>query len=752
MADIQGLVLPVPNVRSTDASPSPCPSMSSQTSDASLMGDAITTPATTVDSATSDDSTRVGDDKDALGTPRPDRKQQSRLEDDIIQLKAKLEELEKQAENDRERHKMMQKELYTGGPPMMGIPAMNCWDRFFNDAYLDPHDREKKLNQGLPAEEVGPRHVEGRKKVMMGILEAELEWMKMEDKAFTKLMAERDQLRVEGRRLAAQLAQVEERLRQKAMEEAKAEITKEAKAEEKAKEPAESEKDYKQVGVDSQKPATVATGLQAQEDTEVITSPALRHNKPQLNRVEWAMFTAQPGIPGSKVNPEDIFAIDVLEGDPVIAFQYLWWRAKQSLERTAPVTKKKQLTPGQGPLPERIRINSRYILKVLEKIDRDKFGEEDGPLVMIRPYKALVYYEGQIRATYQDLKKKFRSPTEGPEGDTTASEEGEKDESAGKNKSKTADDEDKDPLTSSAVALEQLKVLVHFLDTDIKEKIAYVRSDQCQRVSFADIWYLFRPGDEVIDQERKQAYRVIGISSSAHKVIPPWRNFDSLSAKSDETPAVLHCVYIDFDGENLGPVLKTFQIPRFEGERTITSLVVYPLRLAEGRRIDETKPQTFRQKLIARGKMFTEVLSVKHMNYNGFTLETRDQVDGQVMVDFEESFASDEKDKDSNSKRWRPSVQSLIGAELQETKDTDCTAGCCTGERVLKDSYAEKKRNEDYINSLIPEERSREPSVAIYPRALRDIKSSENALTDDDLVVMSYRVFGFILRSRKWGK
>jgi hypothetical protein len=749
MADTQGLALPVPNARSTDASPSPCPSMSSQKSDASLMGDAIATPATTVDSATSDDSTRVGDDKDALGTPRPDRKQQSRLEDDIIQLKAKLEELEKQAENDRERHKVMQKELYTGGPPMVGVPTMNCWDRFWDGAYLDPHDRKDMLNQGLPTEKVSPRHMEGRKKVMIGILETELEWMKMEDKAFTKLMEERDQLQVEGRRLAAQLAQVEERLRQKTMAE---DITKEAKAEEKAKEQAQSEKDYEQVGVDSPKPARVATGLQAQEDIEVITLPAPRHNKPQLNKVEWAMFIAQPGILGPKVNPEDIFAIDVLEGDPVIAFQYLGWRARQSLERTGPVTKKKQLTPGQGPLPERIRINSRHILKVLEKIDRDKLGDEDGPLVMIRPYKALVYYEDQIRKTYQDLKKKHRSPAEGPEGDTMASEEGEKDEYAGKDKSKPADDEGEDPLTSSAVALEQLKVLVHFLDTDIKEKIAYVRSDQCQRVSFTDIWYLFRPGDEVIDQGRKQAYRVIGISSSAHKVIPPWRNFDSLSAKSDETPVVLHCVYIDFDGKNLGPVLKTFQIPRFEGEKTITSLVVYPLRLAEGRRIDETKPQTFRQKLIARGQMFTEVLSVKHMNYNGFTLETRDEVDGQVMVDFEESFASDEKDKDSNSKRWRPSVQSLIGAELHETKDTDCTAGCCTGERVLKDSYAEKKRNEDYINSLIPDELSREPSVAIYPRALRDIKSSESALTDDDFVVMSYRVFGFILRSRKWGK
>lgn len=53
---------------------------------------------------------------------------------------------------------------------------------------------------------------------------------------------------------------------------------------------------------------------------------------------------------------------------------------------------------------------------------------------------------------------------------------------------------------------------------------------------------------------------------------------------------------------------------------------------------------------------------------------------------------------------------------------------------------------------LVPEDRQQEPSPAIYPRLLKDIKAQEDTLPEGDLVIMSYRVFGFILRTRKWGK
>jgi hypothetical protein len=153
--------------------------------------------------------------------------------------------------------------------------------------------------------------------------------------------------------------------------------------------------------------------------------------------------------------------------------------------------------------------------------------------------------------------------------------------------------------------------------------------------------------------------------------------------------------------------------------------------------------------------MFLDVAGVRHMHYNGFTLETRDEVDSQVMVDFVEAFAATSVDTTG----WQPKVESLIGKDFQDEKEKSkgkshdaCSANCCKGETVHQDGYAEKKRNDDYIASLMPQDHTRYPSVAIYPRALKDTKSPENALDDEDLVLMSYRVFGFVLRSRKWGK
>ena len=282
------------------------------------------------------------------------------------------------------------------------------------------------------------------------------------------------------------------------------------------------------------------------------------------------------------------------------------------------------------------------------------------------------------------------------------------------------------------------------MDTEIQPKILSLSRDAgeslAKTVSFTDIWYLFKLGDEVIEQSRRQAYRVVGMTSVGHKAISPWRNYyDKSEAKSDETPVTLHCVSIDFDGKHLGPVSRLFEIPRFEGEKAVKSLDVYPLWYAE----DSGR---LRETLIARGRIFVDVVGIKHMHYSGLTLEVRDEVDSQVVVDFEEAFVA------RGNNEWRPTVEQLIGQpRLPNPKDEDCTAECCRTDYIHKDGKVEAKRCQDYIASLIPEDRNRFPSVAIYTRLLKDTRSPINTLTDDELIIMNYRIFGFVLRSRKWG-
>ena len=482
-------------------------------------------------------------------------------------------------------------------------------------------------------------------------------------------------------------------------------------------------------------------------DEQTKTPDSAQHAIPKLNYVEWSTFKTL------RQNPErDSFAIDVLKGEPVVTFDSTaFWRPKKMKQNRSKVHEAKITTASAKPdakqkqpqVPERIRIHSRSILKILGGVSGETLSESGGPVVMIRPFKFLIYHEEQIRQKFNELKATF-----GDDDNTAATENAiHADPQA---QESNTDDKDQDELTTSAVAYEQLQCLIDFLDKEIRPKILSLSGDtsagQAQNVSFADIWYLFKPGDEVIDQGCRQAYRVVGMASIGHRAISPWLNYyDQSKAKSEETPVTLHCVYVDFDGKTLGPVSQLFEIPRFDGERAITSLEVYPIRYAK--LAAAATPSAYRQMLIARGRMFLDVAGVKHMQYNGLTLDARDEVDGQVVVDFEEAFVA------RGNSEWRPQVEQRIGtSRLPKVDDDQCTAECCRNESIHKDGDIETKRSQDYIGNLIPEERNRVPSVAIYPRLLRDTRSQRNELTEDELIIMNYRVFGFVLRSRKWGK
>ncbi|KAJ0420213.1 hypothetical protein BJY00DRAFT_301637 [Aspergillus carlsbadensis] len=583
-----------------------------------------------------------------------------------------------------------------------------------------------------------------KKKLIQSLMEAEVEFLKREDSVFAKMMERQTELQRENATLRQNLTTLEADLQM-----------------------VNSGRDTRP----DRKTVTGETPTTTQEDGRGAPYP---DPAPSINRVEWSLFIAAQAAK---------FAIDVLDGEPVLSFASHPSRsmASRGLEhKQEPIgvtgSKRKQLLPGQGSLPERIRINSPIIVKILQKIDPEAFGGAEHPLVMIRPYKALVYYEGQIRRIHQELVKKLQlSPSNGPahpraetKDTRNADDDGpivsglrgstsEPDDTSNQNAaSMTASEVLKDPSTSSQSALEQLEALIEFLDTDIKAKSDYLCRSQPEKVTFHDVWYLFHPGDEVISGAGKQAYRILNIASSPHKVIPPWRNLDTMSAKSDETPVQLHCVHIDFNGGLLGPVLTNFKIPRFDGERSVTSLPVFPLCYYQS---GSMAVHVVRRNLIGRGKMLLDVLNQRHMHYNGLTLETREEVDGQVVVDFERAFEMDaRRPRNANPDQspeapWDKMVKKAEVEWWQPkiVKDVGCDAGCCNHENIHQDAYAEAKRNADYQSSLIPVERSREPSVAILPRRINVTVPGED-ITDEDYLIMSYRVFGFVLRSRKWAK
>ncbi|KAL8423875.1 hypothetical protein RB596_003913 [Gaeumannomyces avenae] len=697
-------------------------------------------------------SRRQGGERDSIDKPKKQDEDLKPSEPQFQQLQSRIAKLEHAVERERHERAATERQMTKAHitPPLaQQLPDFSmCRTVLGYDRYIQLCEREDALLRGPP----GSLQLSQ----MMLALEMQLEVVRKEHDAVCKAWSDRDRLRG--------MEQEWERARQGLI-------------------PVGQRKSHKAEAATIQHPDA---GMASAGGEANATHPRF-NEKPQLNEINWQTFI-RPLHPDSRL---PIFAIDILKGDPMVT-----WEAPTSTHfgipgsnrieshatgadekaklRNAAASSKQPDLKGQAVIPERIRINSAHICRILGSIT----GREiDAPAVMIRPYKALAYYDDVIRRKFAELEARFGKA----QADTTVAtnpedHRGPPEAERGNVDGELENDGEMDELTYSPAAYEHLGCLLALMDGRLKAKIGHLSDNACQSVSFSDIWYLFKPGDEVIEQSRHQVYRIISISSAPHKVFSPYqRSWDKNARAKEETPVILKCVYIDFDGKELGPIIRTIRIAKFEGEKAVTALEVYPLRFAEekkavieGRSLTTTKnPQepTLRDKMISRGRMFLHVTDFKHMHYNGLTIDTRDEVDSHVVVDFEEAFSHAAKTFDhpgsrlpgqEGAKEWRPELKFLIGESLDGGFDDDgaCTSACCypMATMIYKDADTEKKRNADYMTFLKTENGQRDPSLAIYPRPLAEVKGQQSPLSNEELLIMSYRVFGFILRTRKWAQ
>ncbi|PWY90984.1 hypothetical protein BO70DRAFT_410604 [Aspergillus heteromorphus CBS 117.55] len=517
--------------------------------------------------------------------------------------------------------------------------------------------------------------------------------------------------------------------------------------------------------------------------------------QPKLRRLDWYGF--QRGL----TRAGDMFSceIHVLLGEPIVQDTFATWYGYSGRAARKPKVSQEHhpivsTAPEEAPLPERIRIHSTILVAILQKIIGSAANSLEGitAVVFIRPFKALEYCERALRDWCAALEKKFMTlPTAVEEEmqtntfQSTVSKAGEEETAAncpggedGRGEPEEEDEEfreeeeidDPNDATKSVEALNHLHCLLKFMDTSIAPKRAHLSNPQSRKVCFSDLWYLFRPGMEVIGNDGKQAYRVVYVTSAPHCVVPAWQRFRSSVNKPENTAFRVTCVYVDFDGKSLGPVSRIFAIKPFDGQRDLTALEIYPLHLHPLKRADfgesewaevetlspSNRSSRFRQQLIDRGRKFLEVAAVKHMYYAGPAMGVRDDVESQVVVDFETAFAVE----DPEQQRWKPTLELLVGNQYMETeKETPehCEASCCRRDHVHYDAYVDEKQRTHYIDSLLPktDTSDEQPSIAIIPRSLKELQRGSRstlAVSDDELVIMSYRVFGFVLRTRKWAK
>ncbi|KAH8743077.1 hypothetical protein BGZ57DRAFT_779382 [Hyaloscypha finlandica] len=451
----------------------------------------------------------------------------------------------------------------------------------------------------------------------------------------------------------------------------------------------------------------------------------------KLIRTRWESFKVSKGTGFNSL----LTPIEVLVGEPEVT------HGTKIIPRT-PLDPQKVAEPkmlakegqchGQAPLPERIRIHSKEIIQILSVIAGKNFAAGVYSISFLRPFRILVYYDIEIREWAANLERKYAYLNRISPND-----------SAIVGGLPVTPNHDFGEDSKEALAKEDSTEAGANSKDESEEKEKYIASAECQKISFSDLWHLLKPGNEVIGQSEKQAYRIIRVTTPEHRVIPSYLRFFRPDRDMAEKPVQIHCVYVDFDGEKLGPVTETFEIPRFDNDKPVTSLPIYPLRFAK---------ETNRELLIKRGEMLLEVIRVKPMYYTGLTLDKRDEVDSQVMVDFAEAMA-EEKNKD-----WKPKIE-LSGTSTGKSKDgrpegpplPPCVASCCQNQIVHGDQDIENKLSEDFFKVLCPDNSSKSSLIA-QPRRLGEIKAPEEAPTKEERVVMSYRVFGFVLRSRKWAQ
>lgn len=548
--------------------------------------------------------------------------------------------------------------------------------------------------------------------------------------------------------------------------------------------------------------------LKSKSATQTSTKVFMEGTRAKILYVDWDDFIRDASFDDSILSPIEVAA---KEPDSRTILQLNRPNGPRSgpPEQALPVEGDVKVS-GQRPLPERIKIYSGPLMVIMSQVTNDEawtrpLGDE---IVVLRPYQALFYHDEQLRQRLARLESdflEFDGTTVGPEMSTDRYEGGpdvedsgqlshegsvlslpgtqtvpvtqdsagdvehppgqssvdhadssqnhederskyEDKESQNEGEDSESEDEDSKDLeekaANSMTALIHLRALVEFMDKEIKPKQEYIDSTNCSHVSFHDLWHLFKPGTEVIEQGGKQAYVVLRIEVPFHNIEEPWGRWSkSLKDDSEEqltkdrTGFTLHCVYIDFDGKNFGPVSTTFTVPPFGDVKPISSLPIYPIRL---------RGQDARQDLIERGRLLLDVADFKAMYYTGATLDRKDEIDSQVVIDFSEALADDER-----AASWEPIISPVNTAPEDEGKQR-CNAVCCRYHYIHPGHSVDLKMTTDYIGTLVPDARAQ--SLILSPRSLEDTIGSMGELTETELLVMTYRVFGFVLRSRKWGR
>ncbi|CAJ2512920.1 Uu.00g010390.m01.CDS01 [Anthostomella pinea] len=425
------------------------------------------------------------------------------------------------------------------------------------------------------------------------------------------------------------------------------------------------------------------------ESLKQISMKALLENRPaRVLQVDWDLFMKDKGEPENSA----LAPIDAVIGktEPNVILQLT--TRDRNPSRTKPPSHRPldrdtdfaNADPSmQRALPERIKIHSSPLLTIMDEVSDVSHGvAPDGSMVYLRPFRELYFYARQLGEKLADLERSFESYK------TTVNE-------------------------ASSMAIQDVTA-------------ANISAEKSAATSSVD----HGADQHVYDQRSAPSCRD---ANQGDEVEEP----DVGKNSNEDTPtyptALLHlrCLMGFIRTEILAK-------SQYIGSRDCRKLTFQDLWYLF---------QPGHETLVNRGRLLQGVAKFKFkpMYYMGTTLDTRDEIDSQVVVDFNEALANETK------KHWRPTIAPINPARDHDYDDV-CMAACCRSQVVHDDSDVDSRLTEAFVKTLIPDNTFGAPSLILSPRPLDEITSDENGPTEGEFVLMTYRVFGFVLRSRKWAQ
>ena len=500
---------------------------------------------------------------------------------------------------------------------------------------------------------------------------------------------------------------------------------------------------------------------------------------PELHRVNWLDFKHK------RFNEQQDYAIEVLVGGA----KYFHERRLISTKGRDHIFAEKHETSDFEPpkgVPDRIRINSEPVLSILSEITGATLSRCS--LVLLHPFKMLVHHDHEIREALTKLREKW-SEVESQDLLARNDHELTKKNDAGTPKESTATTEERDRLRpkntrDSVEAFKDLRCLVQFMDEDLRPIVDHYSSDSCQTVRFADLWYLFNPGDEVfapgvgspevdigdvpdntnpknpgdkfpshVSRRTQIAYRVFHAGNGRRNLCPADLEVNVCAPEKEKPNSfVISCYYIEFTGTRFGPVRHNFLVRPFEGEKKITSLEVFPSRFAKN-------AAEVRDKLMRRGEQFLELTTgAPHKHFAGWTRELHpcgcaiqgevpprkaEYLDSPVVVNFAEPY--------KKFIRWfqqfGPMTSCLLVMDEQREdypvaywKDVGDSKPHYYDEECVHEDY---KVDDHRMDALV----AREPILD-----MDNYFYNKSQLHGDMLILLPSRVFAFVLKLHRIGE